>query len=286
MFIIGIIILTIALSVVGFEQRAQFERMMFLPARILGAHEYYRMITSAFVHVSYMHLFFNMFSLYLFGEMLEQAYGAAALGALYLISILGGSAFSLLIHRHDPAYSAVGASGGVCGVIFASLFLTPYSEISLLFIPIWIPDWAYAFIFLAASLAGIRYRMGNIGHDAHFGGAITGMLAALFLFPEMVWQRLWLFAALLAATAFLGYFCLREVLSLPAIPRIRASSREASSPTEQATQPVREKSNRPPSGNIDTLLERISTKGIDSLTPSEKETLQLHAKKLQTRRNP
>ncbi|WP_309386890.1 rhomboid family intramembrane serine protease [Cerasicoccus frondis] len=291
MFLLGIIILTVVISAVAWKSPTQFQHFLFSPARILGGREYYRMVSSAFIHVDVPHLLFNMYSLYAFAAYLEVRYSAAAFAVLYLLSILGGSALSLLMHRNDPFYTAAGASGGVSGIIFASLFLLPYSSISLLFIPIGIPDYLFAFIFIGVSIYGMRNKSGNIGHDAHLGGALTGMLSVALFYPELIWQRVWLFAGLFIFTVVLTGVYLKESLDLQHVslnPFPQRKSKPQSSPKPKKQLPLEErlKTSRGRERYINELLDRVSVEGMDSLTPEDRALLNQHAAKLQNRRNP
>ena len=123
-------------------------------------------------------------------------YGPRTLLLIYFSSILGGSLLSLFIHRHHD-YRALGASGGVCGVIFASIFLLPGSSITMFPLPIGIPAYLYAVLFLVGSCIAHRRRSDNIGHDAHLGGAIIGLLVAAALYPKLIFAAPWVIAGVL-----------------------------------------------------------------------------------------
>ena len=127
----------------------------------------------------------GMISLYLFGSTIERFLGARDFLTIYFGSIVGGSLLSLLIHRrHD--YRAYGASGGVCGIIFAHIFLFPGGSISFFPFPYGIPSWLYAICFMLGSFYGMKAQRDNIGHDAHLGGAILGLLITAALQPWIV----------------------------------------------------------------------------------------------------
>jgi membrane associated rhomboid family serine protease len=129
-----------------------------------------------------------MYSLYSFGAAVELFFGPGTFLAIYLASIVGGNLLALLLHRNEDYY-ALGASGGVCGVIFACIFLVPGSSVQLFFIPVNIPAYVYAVLFMLFSYYGIRAQRGNIGHDAHLGGAIIGLLTATALQPSIIRQN-------------------------------------------------------------------------------------------------
>ena len=119
---------------------------------------------------------------------------------IYAVSILGGNILSLLVYRNTH-YRALGASGGVCGIIYASVFLLPGGSIYILPIPFPIPSWTYAILFLLISIYGMRSGRGNIGHVAHLGGALIGLLATFILFPRAVLAQPWLLLLIVAISA-------------------------------------------------------------------------------------
>lgn len=182
---VGLLVITGITSFLGFRSPSLVERYLFDSQRILRRGEHYRSFTSAFFHADLGHLFFNLFSFYSFAQGIEILYGAGPLLLIYFSSVLGGSLLSLWLHRHEE-YRALGASGGVCGVIYAAIFLMPGSSVYLFFIPIPIPAALYAVLFLAVSIWGMRSRFGNIGHDAHVGGALVGLLVTTLRYPGVI----------------------------------------------------------------------------------------------------
>lgn len=197
------------ITFLAFRDARIFSDYSFRPDRILGGNEWIRMISSGFLHANWMHFAANAFSLYCFGPNIEAVYGPKVLGFIFLASVVGGNVLSLFLHRKH-AYVAVGASGGVCGVIFASLFLIPGSRIMILPIPIPIPAWIYAIGFLLYSYFGMRRQSDNIGHDAHFGGAIVGVLLALLMFPDIVLMQRELLVGVLVLSVGALWFLSRQ----------------------------------------------------------------------------
>jgi membrane associated rhomboid family serine protease len=157
-------------------------------------------VSSGFLHANLGHLFVNMFSLYSFGGSLEAVYGAAPLVAIYFSAILGGGLLSLWLHR-DENYRALGASGGVCGVVYAAIFLFPGGSVMVFPLPVPIPSYAFAVLFIFISFFGMRGRWGNIGHDAHLGGAVIGLGTATALFPAIVAENPILWTVVMALSA-------------------------------------------------------------------------------------
>lgn len=196
-------------SFLGFRTPALVDRYLLDSQRILRRNEYWRTVTSAFFHADLGHLFFNLFSLYSFAQGIELIYGPGTLLVIYFSSVLGGSLLSLWIHRREE-YRALGASGGVCGVIYAAIFLLPGSSVYIFFIPIPIPAAVYAILFLVISIWGIRSRFGNIGHDAHVGGALVGLVVTTFLYPEVILAQPLLFLVVTSISVGLMLWLIRR----------------------------------------------------------------------------
>jgi membrane associated rhomboid family serine protease len=150
-----------------------------------------------------------MYSLYSFGSYIEQYFGMGTFLGIYFAGMLGGNLVSLYLHRREP-YRALGASGGVCGVIFASIFLLPGGSVYLFFVPIPIPSWLFAIVFVAFSLYGARSQLGHIGHDAHLGGALIGLFTATLIYPAIIKTSPVLFGAIIAITVGMILFFKRK----------------------------------------------------------------------------
>lgn len=172
------------ISYKGFNDRGFFERYKFNVSGIRRG-EKIRMFSSGFLHVDMMHLFFNMFTLYFFAPVVVFHLGAIHFLIIYMVSLILGNLLSLYFHKDEYHYSAVGASGAVTGVLYAAILLEPSMRLGLLFIPLPIPAYAFGILYLLYSIYGMKNRVGNIGHDAHFGGAIGGYVATLILLPSL-----------------------------------------------------------------------------------------------------
>jgi len=211
---LGILIAAGAVSLLGFGHRSIMDALIFNPYRILQRHQYHRLITSGFLHADLSHLLFNGLSLYWFGNSLEKDYGLPLLLTVFFSSMIGGNLLSLLLHWNQRDYLALGASGGVCGVIFASIFLIASGSIYILPIPVAIPMPVYAVLFVLISVFGISAGKDNIGHDAHLGGAIVGLLVTTGFHPEIVEKKPQLYAIImvlsLAAFLFLAFWSRRR----------------------------------------------------------------------------
>jgi len=181
---IAIIAANVLVSLRGFSNMAFFDRYKFSISAIqAGQRE--RMATSGFLHVDISHLFLNMFTLYFFAPVVIGWFGSIKFLIIYFVSLLAGSLLALFFHKDEPFYSAVGASGAVMGVLYAAILLNPDMRLALMFIPIPLPAYVLGIAYLLYSIWGMKSRMGNIGHTAHFGGAIGGYATTLLFKPEL-----------------------------------------------------------------------------------------------------
>jgi len=254
-----IVVVTAILSARAFQDVRLRDRLLFSPYPILAGREYYRLVTSAFIHADGRHLVFNMFSLYLFGHELEPFIGREHLLMIYFGSIIGGGLLSLFLHRHHD-YRALGASGGVCGIIFASVFLMPDGKITMLPLPVGIPAWLYAILFLVAEYKGLRSAQSTIGHAAHLGGAIAGLLVTTALYPYIVSWSPWLYATVMGLSVAILFYSWINPLQLPLKSfLVMESNLPAKSPPP-----------KPTDQEVDLILEKISAIGLHSLTEQER----------------
>ncbi|MGQ0829912.1 MAG: rhomboid family intramembrane serine protease [Bacteroidota bacterium] len=188
-----IIALTVLISIVAMDNHSLKNKLMFNAYMINHRKEWYRFFSNGLIHADWMHLAFNMLSLYMLGKYAEQDYmilfeGRGAL--FYILLYIGGLAMSSIYsyekHKNDIYYNALGASGAVSAVVFAFIIMEPTARLGLLFIPIPIPAYLFGLIFL-----GVEYYMGkrsndNIGHDAHFWGAVFGVIFTIILKPSLM----------------------------------------------------------------------------------------------------
>jgi membrane associated rhomboid family serine protease len=187
---ISIIVLTCIISVTGFNNPKIIDDLIFWPPAISNRHQYYRFITCGFIHANYTHLAFNMFTMYFFGKVMEAWYkGILGLPNYYfLILYLGALVFSLvptyIKHRQDYDYRSLGASGAVSAILFAFILLRPWQTIYVFFIPI--PSIIYGVLFLAYSVYMSRKGGDFINHDAHFYGALFGVIFTIAVRPAVI----------------------------------------------------------------------------------------------------
>jgi len=144
-----------------------------------------RILSSGFLHVDTQHLLFNMLTLYFFAGPVIDYVDQFGFIIIYLVSLIIGSLLSYYFHKDEYHYSAVGASGAVTGVLYAAILLQPGMNLYMFFVPIPIPAYLFGIGYLLYSIYGMKNKIGNIGHDAHFGGAIGGFVATLALAPYL-----------------------------------------------------------------------------------------------------
>ena len=182
--VIAIIAANVIISYKGFGDYGFFEKYKFNVGAIRRG-EQIRMFSSGFLHADNMHLFFNMLTLYFFAPIVVQYLGDLNFVIIYVISLVLGSLLSLYFHKDEFHYSAVGASGAVTGILYAAILLEPGMSLYMFFIPIPIPAYIFGIGYLLYSIYGMKNRIGNIGHDAHFGGAIGGFASTLMIMPSL-----------------------------------------------------------------------------------------------------
>ena len=178
-----IIVANVLFSMKGFDDYAFLNKYKFQVGRIKG-NQKIRMLTSGFLHVDWMHLGFNMYALYVFGDFVSATLGTTSFLIVYFGSLIAGSLYTLQYHKSEPYYSAVGASGAVSGVIYASILVYPDMQL-LLFFAIPIPGYIFGVGYLLYSIYGMKKQVGNIGHAAHLGGAMGGFILTLVLKPAL-----------------------------------------------------------------------------------------------------
>lgn len=169
----------------GFKDPSFFDRYKFQTQAILKG-DYKRLFTSGFLHVGFNHLLFNLFTFYFFAKVIIWQLGAPAMVLVYVVSLLAGSYFGLFMHKKDPYYSAVGASGAVTGILYAAIFLMPEMRLGIFFIPIPLPAYLVGLGYMLYTIYGIKKASDSIGHSAHFGGAIGGLLICILYAPENI----------------------------------------------------------------------------------------------------
>lgn len=188
---ITLALLLLNLGISGYAMTADIsliDELSFRPKRIQDRGEYYRFLTAGFVHGGGAHLAFNMITLFFFGPLLERILGAGAFLVLYFGAEIAAHALTFVMHRTDPTYAAVGASGAISGVVFAFCLFFPLRNLYVFFaLPI--PAILFAFIYVFGSIYAMqrgrqRGVTGGIAHEAHVGGALAGIVLTLLLEPR------------------------------------------------------------------------------------------------------
>ncbi|RXM42471.1 rhomboid family intramembrane serine protease [Flavobacterium sp. YO64] len=182
--LIGIIVANVLISYKGFNDLSFFRKYEFHVGSI-RAGEQIRMLSSGFLHVDMMHLIFNMLTLWFFAPVVLQWLGTFSFVLVYFGSLIFGSLLTMLFHKNDYNYRAVGASGAVTGVLYSAILLQPDMMLGIFFV-IPMPAYLFGILYLLYSIYGMRAKNDNIGHTAHFGGAIGGYLITLIKVPSLI----------------------------------------------------------------------------------------------------
>jgi len=180
-----VILINILVTYKGLNDYGFFEKYKFNAGAVKRG-EYYRLITGAFLHAGWGHLAANMITLFFFMPVVENFFGPFGALTIYFVSLAGGNLLAYYFHKNHDWYSAVGNSGAVNGILFASILINPGMKIIILPIPIPIPAIVYGIGYLLYTTYGMQRQVGSIGHEAHFGGAAAGMLATAVLAPGIV----------------------------------------------------------------------------------------------------
>jgi len=191
-FSIIIIVVTVAISMTGWNKPDLQHRLMMNPYAVTKNGQFYRMISSGFVHANWMHLGFNMFTFFFFGRLIEDMYtyilgpsGPYYFLALYLIGIVVSDIPSILKHKEHIHYNSLGASGGVSAVVFSSILFLPTNPICLYGI-ICIPGFILGTLYLIYSYYEGRRMADNVNHHAHLVGALFGVVFSIFIQPSVI----------------------------------------------------------------------------------------------------
>lgn len=190
LIIIGI---TVVVSILAFNNTVLFERFKFSPYTIKHRKEEWRFVSYGLIHAGWLHLLINMWVLYSFGSLVERVfklnYGIKGI-FYYLLFYVGGILFSVLFdfgkYKDNVYYSAVGASGAVSAVVFSSILIYPVGSLYLFPIPFPIPSWLFGVLYLVYMVYMQKKGRDNIGHSAHFWGAVFGMVLTVILIPHVL----------------------------------------------------------------------------------------------------
>ncbi|MDY5570451.1 MAG: rhomboid family intramembrane serine protease [Candidatus Cryptobacteroides sp.] len=194
MITVIIIAITCIVSILCFNGTLNGNKLIFNAYQVWHRKEWYRMLTSGIIHSGWGHLFFNMLTLFFFGRIVEQYFSAAFGGVpgavLYVVLYVSALAISslgdLVKYRDNWNYNALGASGAVSAVLFASILFAPKMGIYIYLIPIPVPGYIFAPLYLLYCWYMAKRNMDNIGHTAHFWGAVYGILFPIICKPDVL----------------------------------------------------------------------------------------------------
>jgi membrane associated rhomboid family serine protease len=188
MIILGI---TVAVSLLGLlAAPGLIERNLFRPFWFLPRRQYSTALTSGFIHADLGHLLFNSLTYWFFAFPLERVIGTARFVALYFIGLVASDTGTYFKHRGDPDYACLGASGAILAVLFASIVYFPRQSIMIMPIPLPIPAPLFAIGYLVYTFYAARRARGRINHDAHFDGALAGLVFVAVTDPA-AWESAW-----------------------------------------------------------------------------------------------
>jgi membrane associated rhomboid family serine protease len=184
-----IIIITCLISITAFSNRGEMDKLLFWPALVKEKKQYYRFITSGFIHAGWGHLALNMFTLFFFGAVVEQyfkqLFGPGVFILFYLLSIIAADLPDYFKYGHNYEFRSLGASGAISAVVFASILFDPWQKLYLFIIPIGIPGFIFGALWLLYSFYMSKRGGDYINHNAHIWGAIFGIVFTLALEPKI-----------------------------------------------------------------------------------------------------
>jgi len=178
-----IVVITVGISIAAFNNSALMSKLILWPGYMTTPNEYYRFLSSGFIHADWNHLIFNMISLWFLGGAAESILGSGVI-TLYLTGIILSSLPTFIKYRNDTRYRALGASGGVSSLTFLFIYYAPWAKLYLFFIPIGIPALLFGVLYLVYEAYMAKKGGTTMNHDAHFWGAVYGIVYALFTDPS------------------------------------------------------------------------------------------------------
>lgn len=192
-----IIIITCLVSIVSFSNERLFNDLIFYPPAVSEHGQYYRFFSCGLIHANYLHLGFNMYSLWMFGTYVEREFtwtfgnnGRWLYLVMYITSLYVCLLPTYFRNRHNTGYRSLGASGAVSAVIFAFIFLNPMQELGIVLIPFYVPGFVFGILYLVISSVLDKRQAGNINHSAHIWGALYGISFLIAMGPIFSDHRL------------------------------------------------------------------------------------------------
>ena len=181
-----IFVITIAVSLLAFSNENLYNRLMLHPHSVYRGSKVYTIITSGFIHRDWMHLFFNMLTYYFFAFTLEAYLGHLQFAFLYMVSLILSDMPSVIKHKDDMWYHSLGASGAISAVIFSCILFNPLGKMMILPLPVPIPAILFGVLYLVYCVYASKQSRDAINHDAHFFGALSGIIITIVLNHQIV----------------------------------------------------------------------------------------------------
>jgi len=181
-----IFVFTLITSIYAFNDPQIYGKFMLHPYSVSKGKKLYTFITSGLIHADWMHLFFNMFTFYAFAFNLERTIGHWQFGVLYLVSLVLSDVPTMMKHKNDFWYNSLGASGAISGVLFSFILFYPFSPLRIFPIPIDIYAIIFGVLYLVYCWYASKNARDHINHDAHFFGALTGIIVTIILVPGII----------------------------------------------------------------------------------------------------
>lgn len=181
-----IFVFTLVTSLYAFYDQSLYGKFMLHPYSVSKGNKVFTLITSGLIHADWMHLFFNMFTFYAFAFTLEQMMGSWQFGLMYFLALILSDLPTVFKYKDDFHYNSLGASGAISAVLFSYILFNPLSKIYIMFIPIGIPAVAFGGLYLIYCVYASKNSRDNINHDAHFFGALTGLIFTVIFVPGIV----------------------------------------------------------------------------------------------------
>lgn len=261
-----ILILTGISTYTALETPSFFERYNLNPKMVLRNKEYDRMLSSGFLHADWMHFAINMYLFFILSPLVIDNIGAFSFVLLYFGSMLAASALGVYLHKSESFYRAVGASGAVMGVLFAYILISPNATFLLFFI-LPLPGWLLGLFYVGYSIYGIETKgKDQIAHDAHLAGGAAGLLILAFVQPDL-YQYNGLYAVVMLLPL-VGYLIYKNKDYFKGKSDFPSSLRGYTNLDDRFNETKAKKQKE-----LDELLDKVSKKGLDSLSDKEKKRL-------------
>ncbi|WP_290242982.1 rhomboid family intramembrane serine protease [Pedobacter aquatilis] len=181
-----IFVFTIITSLYAFYDNSVYGKFMLHPYSVSKGKNIFTLITSGLIHADWMHLAFNMFTFFAFAFTLETLMGSWRFGMLYFLALILSDIPTVFRYKDSFNYNSLGASGAISAVLFSYILYNPMSKIYIMFIPIGIPAVVFGFLYLIYCAYASKNSRDGINHDAHFYGALTGLIFTIIFVPGIL----------------------------------------------------------------------------------------------------